>query len=302
MVKSPVKKSPLKTIVQPNIFNISLNLSCHSDRTYDFANASPFQNLVEELDQNNNLVMRHPKLSTFVVSSDLNRQFGLTQIQTAESENVLRELQLLENNEVLNFKGVTMCSSPKIPSYNWQVFKKLLDEQENDSNFGLSVCREAKIDLEQFTSPLLVEEEEVKMEQEQEVVENPSSIDAGNQEAKVEVPAPLPKKKGRRTKTAIEKKKVADPLEAKEFDYAYKKVQELFSAKELETGIFCELNKKGEPMNRSKIRKPLDEEKTYKLKMAIKKKFFSADKTDDKFDLCWSFLRKDLNKIIIPKK
>ena len=42
-------------------------------------------------------------------------------------------------------------------------------------------------------------------------------------------------------------------LLVKEFDYAYKKVQELFSAKELETGIFCELNKKGEPMNRSKI-------------------------------------------------
>lgn len=149
-----------------------MNLSCHTDGTYDFENASPFEELVEELDENNNLVMRHPKLSTFVVTSDLNQKFGLGPIQTSDSQQVLRELHILERSELMNFKGVSACSSPKASSYNWKVFRNMFNELESDPTIGLSVCREAdlnpEMNFELFTSPLhqkIVEpEEEAKNE------------------------------------------------------------------------------------------------------------------------------------------
>lgn len=69
----------------------------------------------------------------------------------------------------------------------------------------------------------------------------------------------------------------------------------MFSNDELATGIFCELNKKGEQIIRSKARIPLDEAKTYELKEKIRKKF----KMDiDTFEKAWKFIRLDLNKLI----
>lgn len=81
----------------------------------------------------------------------------------------------------------------------------------------------------------------------------------------------------------------------KETQYAITIAFEIFTNDELATGIFCELNKKGEQIIRSKTRIPLDEAKTYKLKEKIRNKF----KMDfDTLEKAWKFIRSDLNKLI----
>jgi hypothetical protein len=83
-----------------------------------------------------------------------------------------------------------------------------------------------------------------------------------------------------------------------EIDYALRKALKIFSSDELTNGIFCDLNKKGEQINRSKSRIPLDEAKTYQLKEEIRNKFQMSYETLEK---AWKFIKTDLNKLLSRK-
>lgn len=152
-------------------------MSCHSDTSYDLAEHSPFRDLEEELDENNNLVMSHPKLNSFVVTSDLNFKFGLDteKIHTPASRAVLNELNILNENGLMNFKRALSSSSSESckDNFNWKLFKNILtDSGESADSLALVGVKAADINMENFTSPLLVIEQEAealeKLEREKE--------------------------------------------------------------------------------------------------------------------------------------
>ncbi len=159
---------PCGDILKKNPFDISLNLSCHSDTSYDLAEHSPFRDLEEELDENNNLVMSHPKLSSFVVTSDLNSKFSQN-IYNDSSRAVLQDLNTLNETGLMNFERV--LSSNSITSYkdnyNWKLFKNILVDNSNTLS-SIEGIRAADISMENFTSPLLVIEQEAQALQEAE--------------------------------------------------------------------------------------------------------------------------------------
>ncbi len=83
--------------------------------------------------------------------------------------------------------------------------------------------------------------------------------------------------------------------ETEDLKFAFDKCQEIFTEEELSTGIFCEYNKKGKVINRSKVRTALCEEKVYQLKEELSKRL---GKSGCFFEDAWHFLRTDLNKIL----
>ena len=86
--------------------------------------------------------------------------------------------------------------------------------------------------------------------------------------------------------------------ESKELEYAFKTSQEIFTLAELSDGIFCELNKNGENISRSKVRAPLREDKVLMLRAKISEEFhLKGQELDD----AWFYLRTDLNKLLYSK-
>jgi len=83
--------------------------------------------------------------------------------------------------------------------------------------------------------------------------------------------------------------------ETKDLEFVFAKCQEIFTPDELSSGIFCEVNKNGKIINRSKVRTALCEEKVYRLKEELGKRLKLSGKL---LENAWYFLRADLNKLL----
>ena len=144
-----------------NPAEIALNMSCHSDDDYDFEHSSPFSDLQEELDENNNLILTHRKLKSFVVTSDLNRKFGLDsdRIHNENSRVLFGDLNTLEKGKLLNFKELNEPLAED--NYNFRLLQGLFVQLTNEDDMGLTVCREGDIDYGNYTSPLALPIEQV---------------------------------------------------------------------------------------------------------------------------------------------
>lgn len=276
-----------------NPAEIALNMSCHSDDDYDFEHSSPFSDLQEELDENNNLILTHRKLKSFVVTSDLNRKFGLDsdRIHNENSRVLFGDLNTLEKGKLLNFKELNEPLAED--NYNFRLLQGLFVQLTNEDDMGLTVCREGDIDYGNYTSPLALPIEQVARDLEEQAAAKKlleesarvESVQAANEKTNViEKEHFIPKKIRRRKK---------ESAEDEEIDFAFEEAHKIFSIDELATGIFCEINKKGVNINKSKTRIGLDEGKTYELKERIKHQF--QIKTN-KIDEVWKFLRAGLNK------
>jgi len=293
-----VPREPIKHLKTPIVFEtnegpleVPLNMSCHDDADYDFENSSPFAQLVEELDENNNLICRHPKLQSFIVTSNLNEKFGLTSsIFTEANTEVLKDCQTLEKNKLMNFDNHMYVKE----NYDFKQMQEIFCSREP----VLSLCNAAETNYENFTSPLLVIEEEAEKLIEKEAQDK---IEA----EKIEK---IRKEKNSRKRKCLDqviktsnKKRVSDFNNTKEpeFHYALEKCFEIFTAKELEKGILCLTNKSGKIISRSKVRIPLDEKKTRQLKESIQLQF---DMNDETIENAWQYIRSDLNKSIYSKK
>jgi len=156
--------------ISHNPAEIPLNMSCHSEEDYDFENSCPFSELQEELDENNNLVMRHPKLKSFVVTSDLNHKFGLNseRIHNEGSRGIFNELNTLEKDRLINFKELNVALTED--NYNFKFLKSIFNQPINDSIPELTVTREADIDFENYTSPLALPIEQVAKDLEDQAI------------------------------------------------------------------------------------------------------------------------------------
>lgn len=158
-VTSPIIHLEKSYALNNSPMNLHLNMSCHSDTSYNF-NSSPFTDLVEELDAQNNLVMKHPKLKSFVVTSDLNAKFNIARIHTESSKTILNDLNTLNEHGLMNFDGlVPRSSSPCKNNHNYVFFRNLFD---NDVSFELTSVKASEINMENFTSPLFSVENETE--------------------------------------------------------------------------------------------------------------------------------------------
>lgn len=113
--------------------------------------------------------MRHDKLKSFVVTSNLNKNHDYP--QTTNSMNresyleVLDEINMLSKENVMNFRGFEPVELDH-DNYNFKFFRGIFNNSDIENDLGLSVCRSGNIDFENFTSPLLViEDQALQLEQ-----------------------------------------------------------------------------------------------------------------------------------------
>ncbi len=157
-------------------------MSCHSDTSYNFEDMDPFSALTEELDENNNLVMRHQKLQTFVVTSNLNEKLNGTMVKKEKPQEdtnrnlqeVMDEINMLKNEKRMNFNGIEPDVELDQSNYNFKFFRGILSP-DMDEFGGLSACHEGVIAFENVQSPMLAIEEQALLLEQQELLEEQKS-------------------------------------------------------------------------------------------------------------------------------
>lgn len=299
----------------PNHCDITLNLLCHSDTSYDLENASPLRFLDEELDKNNNLVLKHPKLKSFVVTTNLNepinkREKPANNLIPNESTHLAGDLNMLNKIGIMNFNQLndndSFSSTPSKQTYNWKFFRKIFGSNDDVSDLGLTVCREANFNYENVPTPAFEMETIETSEQNKDLEESMSlsnQTNEGNKEnlnAEVNVEEKVSRSERKSLRPAASKSKinVSSSPENEELQFAFKMSVELFSLDELSNGIFCEKDKNNKPINRSRVRQSFDEHKTNIIIKALQREFnYDNEKIKD----VWRFIRLDLNKKIYNK-
>lgn len=113
--------------------------------------------------------MRHDKLKSFVVTSNLNKKLDFSQTRNPMSResflDVLDEINMLSKEKVMNFNGIEPVELDQ-ENYNFKFFRGIFNNSDIEDDLGLSVCRSVNIDFENFTSPLLViEDQALQLEQ-----------------------------------------------------------------------------------------------------------------------------------------